>query len=322
MVEKFYFHPDFYYFDSWENYPIEKENKYDKFVPIVEHHKYLQEFLDKRMFVLDFQFFGDEHVSRNVGCHGIGDVLIYSGIPEAIKKDEKKLFDKVYIRNHFCTKYGWDENLIKSVFADNPYIDGYIDYPYTGLLTNFPAGKENMLKSPLYTSSTNFRNIQDFFLDYIGVIPIEQKNDIKPKIYHKGIRDLKHLNNSVVIDLNSVSANRFYDINNIMKYLSDNNVHINFELIFENRDKRRNNQISVKPYYPQMHFKDYLEYFSIISSVKEIWSLFSGSSVIASALGTKLNCFIPKSYRKFNPQDFYFNMRYKIPDLNTTYIEI
>lgn len=254
-----------YDLNTWENYKFSFD--------VLSRYKFLQEFTRYKYFVLDMEIFPE--------CkYGVGDALIFSSIPEAIKKDPNSRYEKVYIRNYYKTKYkDYDEEILKTIFKDNPYIDGFIDYPPTYLIEgiSIPQSNELNLIFPEYKMS-------DLLLYYIGVEKIS--DDISdPRLYFDVPIKEEYIN-STIIDANINSSQHMYItgklLDKIKNYFSKTEFP-DYELNFSSSEVHSVNnyfKLNLNP----VIVNDLMDYISLIKSCKHFYCLFSGSSVIASAL--------------------------------------
>ncbi|MFA6297467.1 MAG: hypothetical protein WC629_02795 [Candidatus Paceibacterota bacterium] len=202
---------------------------------------------------------------------GMGDHLFHSHIPRIAK--ETGAYERVFIsnkselRNSDYKTYFWEKN---------PFVDGFIDEEGVSVsFTDIPEGQ----------------NILDHIMLLLGLD--DGKRFHEPEIYFKPNK-IPWLEDKTLYDPNYISNAGKLTGPKIEKYFKDHNIKIDYQMKI-----RAGNSLPITSFDSYLectnsHQSSFLNFIDVIYSVKELYSVVTGTATLACALGRKDHVFYTK----------------------------
>lgn len=245
----------------------------------------LKKYLKEKTFVLDMRIFNVPDGNKL----NVGDTIALSKIPELIKKDPNKLYERIYIcksKNLYEPSFEFLETLYKN----NPYIDGFIEIPFSGVLYDF------FYNSHFGTGLFKDKNIIDLFSYFIGINPDIEQNNYYPSLKLE-TQNISHLNDKIILDLSCNNQSNLMNSIKIHNWFLNSNVIPDYQLKlnFINKDhyavNKRINEHFI-PDVPILDINSQQEYYDVLSSSNHTYCSFSGNSILLTALEKKFTSFV------------------------------
>lgn len=233
---------------------------------------------------------------------GLGDNLAYSTLPELYSNNG---YD-VYISNNNVVR---NKEIYDLVWGTNPFI----------------KGKCNDDEGTLIGSNTDENWPKDsniYFMNRIEIGHGFEPTNLFPKVYYNP-KMLDEYKNAIIIDITGVSSsteNRHKAISKIEEFLhqqgSTENV---FVIGFKNKinDQSNNDNIDSFTHYKQLYIENIFNYCDILYSCSVFLTVFSGASILMSAIKRDNNtpyvkCWVPPEQNASNITLFHFpNIEYE-----------
>lgn len=193
---------------------------------------------------------------------GLGDHLFYSHIPRIAKEQG---YTKVLISNKSDFR---NSDYKEFIWKLNPFIDGFTD----------EDGQYIEDASPKDSSE----NLLDRIMLNLGLD--DGKRFHEPELYYQP-HIIEEFKDKILYDPNYISNAGFVNAKKVNNFFKKNNIEVNAQL------QLRNNSIPAYNFdffVSCASFKDFLD---TIASVKEIYSLVTGTATLACALGKKAHVF-------------------------------
>ena len=224
---------------------------------------------------------------------GLGDWLINSTLPELFHKKGYRVYLSSKAINEFKTKDTLD------LLLQCPYIEGVSDEPH-----NIGWGGANIWESFLDWSDPKLTLVS--LREYVHNFDIK---NVKPIIYYQPNYRVEFAD-KVVCDFNFFSNRSFYNFEKVNQFIVNNKdfVYLNLKGDFPN------NEI--------YNTKGIFEYIDILYSCKNFKCIYSGGSVLSSAISRfksnlNVDCFMPDYFGEggFNYKSNNWTI-FRFPDIN------
>ncbi len=199
---------------------------------------------------------------------GLGDHLFYSHIPRIAK--ETGVYRRVLISNESNFR---NKAYKKLVWELNPYIDGFVDRP----------GKS---AEGIFVPSDNYNILDNKMLSF-GLDDGKRMHD--PELYYKP-KIISGFESASVYDPNYITSAGFVSAFKVSGYFKKHVIIPDFQM-----------RILGKRAVPILSFGAFLgaasiwDFVDILSSVKEIYCLVTGTATLAAAIGKKAHVFYTPS---------------------------
>ena len=216
---------------------------------------------------------------------GLGDNLQYSTLPEICYYHG--------IDCYISNKNVYNNNEIKELVWDyNPYIKGYSSKGSNAGECKYKGNHDG---------ATSIIDAQE------GWHNLGLHNHLPIIYYHPAL--LANFKNKILIDFSAITRNNDYDKELILKYINNLNKE---NTLFITSKKKDFNYIGLD-LIDRYEFNDIFEYTNLIYSCKKFICLYSGSSVLAAAIGRfraniDIDCYLPgNEVPDFQASYYYFN---------------